>query len=237
MKKLIFVVGVLCIGAMAQAVMIEQIQIEQTTGATAQYTYADGQLDWGGGGFTYLYTEGGGFFTFDSADLDVNFDLSSDDSAGGTAKARFDLVGNWTFSLYSDVYGINPVVTIGGDLNTGGGFGGKYWEEETGYEALDGKAWVNVNSVWADPTWYLNEVTNVYGFESIGWDTDGVAGLDSDITLNAGTGDLLDYGQDYTSNNGLTVTLWADQTLVVPEPATMVLLGLGSLLALRKRRA
>ena len=235
MKKLMLGVGFLCVFSVSYAEMIEKILIEQKTGATAQYTYANGELNWTDGGFTYIYTENGGFFSFDSAELDATFDLYNDDSADGTAKARFDLVGDWTFSLFSDDYGADPVVIISGDLNSGGGFGTKYWEEETGYEALDGKAWVNVNSVWADSTWLQTEVYDVHGWDGLSWDTDGIAGLDSDVTLDPGTGDISDYGQDYSSNNGLTLTLWADQGQVVPEPATLALLGLGGLLLRRKK--
>jgi len=41
--------------------------------------------------------------------------------------------------------------------------------------------------------------------------------------------------QNYQSSN-MTVTLWADES-VVPEPATMCLLGLGGLLIGRRKRA
>jgi hypothetical protein len=66
--------------------------------------------------------------------------------------------------------------------------------------------------------------------------SDNVAGLDSDVTLNAGTGHLGDYQRDYTSTNGLTLTLFSDQNQVVPEPATMLLLGLGAVLLRKKSR-
>ncbi len=234
MKKigLCALVGVvLAAWASAQPETIQYIQIQQTSSATAQYTATDGKLDWSGGGFNYIYTESGQFWTFDSADLGVQFSRYSDDSSGGVAKARFDLLGSWSVSMYKDSYGTDAVVIISGNMNGGGGFGGRYWEEESSDEAFEGKAWLNIVSVWADSDWLAAEVDG-----TLQWDDDLIAGLETDVDLDAGIGDLTNYSIDYTAGNGLTATLWADQGKVVPEPATMILLGLGGLL-LRKRRA
>jgi len=231
MKRTLMVGLVLCLAAAASAVVIDKVQVKQTYGASAAYTYADGNLQWSGGAGGYIFTEGGNFIGFDDAVINADFDLASDDSSGGVAKARFNLVGSWSVSLYR---ASNPVVIITGNMNSGGGFGSKYWEEETGLERLDGKAWVNIVSFWADPAWVADEIVPVYGLDGITWDDDLVAGLDSDVTLNPGTGDLLNYGQNYSSSDGLTVTLFSDQSQVVPEPMTMLLLGLGAVL-LRKK--
>jgi hypothetical protein len=233
MKRIVMVGLVLCLAAAASADLIDRVQVKQTYGASAAYTYADGNLQWSGGAGGYIFTEGGSFIGFDDAVIDADFDLSSDDSSGGVAKARFNLVSPWSVSLYRTGY-VDPVVIISGNMNSGGGFGSKYWEEETGYERLDGKAWVNIVSFWADPAWVLAEVVPVCGVDGITWDEDLIAGLDSDVTLNPGTGDLLNYGQNYTSSDGLTLTLFSDQSQVVPEPMTMLLLGLGAVL-LRKK--
>jgi hypothetical protein len=234
MRHAVIVGLVLCLVAAAPAALIiDKVQIEQTSGASAAYTYVDGNLQWSGGAFSYIYTEGGNFFSFDSASINANFDLASDDSAGGVAKARFDLFGSWSVSLYKAGY-TGAVVIITGTMNNGGGFGSKYWEAETGYERLDGKAWVNIGSFWADATWVANEVLPV-SFDGLTWDEDLIAGLDSDVSLNAGTGDINSYGQNYNSDNGLTLTLFSDQSQVIPEPATMMLLGLGAVL-LRKKK-
>jgi hypothetical protein len=217
----------------AQTYTIEEIQVAYSTGGNAQYTYdaGTGTLDWSQGGWSYIFTDLGPFI-FDDSVLNFDWDLYSDDSSGGHAAAKFDIVGSWTVDLYDNTYGSDPVVQLVGGIYGSGPFGGRYWEEETGYEALDGKAWVTVTSSWADDGWALLNLGPDY---TIVWDNDGVAGLDSDVTLDSGTGDIADYASDYSATNGLTITLFADQSQVIPEPVTVALLGLGSLVILRRK--
>jgi len=231
MRKVFILLSVLCLAALVQAdvLNVKEIQILQGTGARSQYDNPD--LTWSGGSVAYIVTNEGDFAIFEKSDINAQFSLFSDDTLDGPAKARFDLADTWKVDLYALEADTTPVVTITGNMNGGGGFGGKYWEERSWEGQLNGEAWVNVISVDVDPDWLA---TVLAPGDTLIWDTDGIAGLDSDITLDDGT-DISNYLGSYLSQNGLTVTLFSDQSQVVPEPATMLLLGLGALSLLRKR--
>jgi hypothetical protein len=202
---------------------IQQIQLNYTTGATANYNAGSGDLVWSGGDASITLTDSSVFF-FEKTDVTCSW--SRYDSATDPTRARFDLDGgSWTVKLYEFFGDADWAVSITGNMNSGGGFGGRYWEEKTGVGALDGKAWLNVLPVQVGSGWP----------EALEWDDDNVAGLDTDVSLDLNT-DISDYlTDDYSSTSGLTLTIFADQGQVVPEPMTLVLLGLGGL-ALRRRQ-
>jgi hypothetical protein len=214
---------------------VNEIVLYQTTGATAQYRSSTSELTWSSGYSGYLVTLDGGFASFDDIDISCNFDLYDDSSSGGQASAEFTLDGTWRVDFYDTVWSSSPVITLVGTLNSGR-FNGRYLESETaGGDAVDGKAWVEIDDEHEDYFIDVAWVAANAGLPSGVSCGDLIFGLQSGATLDAtGFGDY--DTDDYDSTNGLTITLWGDQSIVIPEPTTIALLGLGTLL-LKRRRA
>ena len=147
-----------------------------------------------------------------------------DTSSGGLASAVFS-TGTWAITMDGP---------LGTAVNIDGHTVSNYVETETGVDTdhIDGRAVVMVDDYTFDTGWF----GDIWGIPDLDlqWEggLDSLAGLIADITLPNGTG-ITDYNSDYFSTNA-TITLWADES-VVPEPATIGLLGLGSALLLRKR--
>ncbi|MHC5082716.1 MAG: PEP-CTERM sorting domain-containing protein [Planctomycetota bacterium] len=150
-------------------------------------------------------------------------------SSGGVAKAQF-AQGTWSMEL--GVLGELGTVTISGDLNSA------YTEKELlptdeGYDPtaqkLDGRAVVNVLASDFSFLGGLWEGDVVWGNDN------GLGGMIASILFPTDYSEITDYQTDYLSEN-VQITLLSDDQ-AIPEPATMALLVLGSLMALRTRKS
>jgi hypothetical protein len=222
---------VLCLMLCSTATLasdVNEIFIGQSTGMTAEYDHltGTGRLTWSSGVAGYVYTMGGEYAGFDSIDGVFGLDLIS---TTGTS-AKFDLDGLWSMDFYDSAYGASPVLELSGTLN-GGRFDGQYWENVTdGGGGVDGKAWVNVGIDAVNSTWVGDNFST--GISA----GDSIFGLQANAILDVLSADFDDYASEsYDSTEGLTLTFWGNQDVVVPEPMTIALLGLGGLLIRRKK--
>ncbi|MBN1457540.1 MAG: PEP-CTERM sorting domain-containing protein [Sedimentisphaerales bacterium] len=226
MRKNIFV-GCVCLlffVSVSFAALVEQVQIIQDIGVTAEYDASAGTTTWSQGASGWMLTDGGKFQSFSDVTVSGTFIGAVDVSSGGLASAVFSS-GTWDIVMNG---------ALGMAVHVSGHTVSSYVETETGVDTdhIDGRAVVMVDDYFFDAGW----LGDIWGIPDLDLEWEGglndLAGLIADITLPNGTG-ITDYQSDYTSTN-TTITLWADES-VVPEPMTVILLGLGAL-SLRKRR-
>jgi hypothetical protein len=224
MKKFICVAGALLLLSVAVQAGILEVSIAQTTGVTASYNGTSKILNWDQGTSGLIVDEDWGVFEFGTATVSAEFSGVTDLSSGGVAKATFS-TGSWSMDL-SDITNTTYGVSLtGATVHLAGGISGLYTEQELPEgDALDGRAVVTLTSA------------NFSGFGtefSLLWGNSGMlGGMISSIVFPPDT-NIQDYQTSYLSQN-VTITLLSDHT-AIPEPVTMLLLGLGAVL-LRKKK-
>lgn len=201
---------------------VTQIGLLQALGGNADYDAGTGVAVWSQGASGWAMTTDFGFISFSNVQISATFSGIDKLSSGGRAMATFSS-GNWLLAASGGMIGAVPLpgtFTIAGHLHS------LYRETETAVDsdALDGRAVVVVDS------FDYSEDDSLEWVDGIG----SLAGLVANISLPDGT-NIINYDSDYHSTNNI-VTLDADESSV-PEPATMGLLAIGSMLFIRRRRA
>ena len=219
-RKLVFsalcVVMVLGLAQISEADIVKVV-LEQTSGVTATYTNGDGTVNWTGGAAGYLMFEDFSIETFTNAYVLAEVYGAVDQSLGGWADAVFTNGGSFSVTLApGDLSGRS--FSIIGDVAA-------YQETETGLgDELDGiGSLVNVVATFGTG-WFEGGTT------ALNWAGGSRAGLDVDTALVSGANFGSYATEGYISENSTI-------TLVVPEPTTIVLLGLGGLGLLRRRKS
>jgi hypothetical protein len=221
MKKLFFMLLMCALAVPASAETINKIvfQIDDLA-VNADYDASLGCLTWSQGGVAILnYATGSDRYR---VTLNGSWEGATDMSKpGGIAAASFAAGSfNVTFFTLADKLKTAPIANLSGSLFSNAC---SYFESETSQDPsqLYGAALIKLDS-W-----------NVPGY--VWADALGDPGGLTATTSNLVQWNINDYQSNWKSSNTI-VTILADQTGFVPEPATICLLGLGALAALRRGR-
>jgi hypothetical protein len=201
---------------------VSKVQVVSSSGVSSNYDHTSGITTWSQGASGWVMTDDYKIANFTDVSITGSFSGAVDTTSGGYASAIFNS-GTWSMHLESG--GLNVDIsgsTVGNYVETEGKF-------QEGH--IDGRAIVIVDSA-------------TFSFGNYGWGettlefengSGAVAGLIADIALPQNS-TFSNYETDDYSSTNTTITLYADES-VVPEPATLCLLGLGGLGLIRRRKA
>lgn len=218
---------VLALCQVAPAQIATEVELIFGQGLQSQYTAATATqaLQLFNGARVYTDDPGTPIHNFMEAGQVINasFTGAANASGGGWAHATFS-GGSWAVELYS---GGNKVLAISGGVDW-------YKEDETAIDVVNGLGHLTIDwlSVYFDETYWGAGTTWGAG-------VDGKSGVD--ITYTGANqpvygGDLQDYLNDWDCGN-VRALIYADSSNVIPEPATICLLGFGGLALVRRKRA
>lgn len=217
-RSLLCLAAILALSQVSQAVMVTKIQVvaEQTLGVNSDYT--DGTVEWSGGVFGIIF--------FDVGDP-VVFSTGTGVVAGVVKGAVEQSTGTLASAVFSDggVYGILHNGAGGKTISLSGTIlGGQYQEGETSENSIVGEgSLVDVEAIFGTG-WYFGTQ------ETIKWAGGDYALMTVSTVLPSGSSFDSYVDETYSATN-TTITL------VAPEPATMILFGIGGLCLHRMNRA
>jgi hypothetical protein len=206
----------------AAADIVQSLEVSEidNLAVNSSFDAGTGTLTWSKGGIATMYYDSG------SSKYRVNVDATlsgmTDTSSGGLASASFSSA-TFTVNFYAltDTTKLTSLGHLDGELHPG-------------YSYLEGEIQQDPSQLYGSAPMRLT----AFNFNGYAWaeDIGDMGGLTATTSnLFGNWGNISDYQSDWSSNNTI-VKLLADET-GIPEPASILLLGLGGLAWIRKRRA
>lgn len=206
----------------AAANIVQSLEVSEidNLAVNSSFNAVTGTLSWSKGGIATMYYDSGNA----KYRVNVNATLSgmTDTSSGGSASALFSSA-TFTVNFYAltDISKQTSLGYLAGELYPG-------------YKYLERETQENPSQLYGSAPMRLTS----FDFDGYAWAKGiGTMGGLTDTTSNlfGNWGNIDDYHHNWSSNNTI-VKILSDAT-GIPEPASIILLGLGGLTLLRKRRA